>query len=41
MQSRNNASCRCTHAGIIFSPPQLGILIRDDDWKRLIQQEVT
>src|SRR6266404_4703035 len=28
MQSRSNASCRCAHAGVIFSPPQLGVLIR-------------
>src|SRR4051794_26274579 len=28
MQSRSNASCRCAHAGVIFSPPPLGVLIR-------------
>src|SRR6266436_9264936 len=28
MQSRNNSSCRCAHAGVIFSPPHLGLSIR-------------
>jgi hypothetical protein len=41
MQSRNSTACRYAHAGVIFSPPQNGMSIRDADWKRLIQQEVT
>src|SRR5207249_2749180 len=28
MQSRNNSACRCAHAGVIFSPPHLGLSIR-------------
>ena len=28
MQSLNNSSCCCTHAGVIFSPPHLGLSIR-------------
>src|SRR5713101_6115734 len=41
MQSLSNASCRCAHAGVIFSPPHLGLSIWYTGWKRLIQQEVT
>ena len=40
-QSRNSSACRCAHARVIFSPPQNGMSIRDTDWKRLIQQQVT
>src|SRR5882724_6094879 len=40
-QSLNNSSRRCAHTVRIFSPPQLGLSIRDDVWKRLIQQYVT
>src|SRR5262245_4027113 len=28
MQSRSSASCRCAHAGVIFSPPPLGVSLR-------------
>ena len=41
IQSLNNSSCRCAHAGVIFSPPPIGMPISDARWKRLIQQEVT
>src|SRR5437867_440551 len=41
MQSLRNASCRCAHADVIFSPPHLGLSIGHMGWKRLIQQEVT
>jgi hypothetical protein len=41
MQSRNNSSCRCAHAGVIFSPPRIGMPMLDAGWKQLIQQEVT
>src|SRR4030095_11330142 len=40
-QSLNIASRRCAHAGVIFSPPHLGLSIGHTGWKRLIQQEVT
>src|SRR5262245_57454663 len=33
MQSLNRSACRCAHAGVIFSPPYNGILIRDAAWK--------
>jgi len=29
MQSLRNAACRCAHAGVIFSPPHIGMLTRD------------
>src|SRR6266851_3464571 len=41
MQSRNNASRRWAHSGVIFSPPWHGMPIGDARWKRLIQQCVT
>src|SRR4029450_11701866 len=40
-QSLSIAACRCAHAGVIFSPPHLGLSIGHTGWKRLIQQEVT
>src|SRR5215510_4018097 len=41
MQSLSNASCRRAQARAIFSPPHIGMPIRDAGWRRLIQQEVT
>src|SRR5882724_10188981 len=41
MQSRNNASRRWAHTGVIFSPPWNGMPTGDTRWKRLIQRCVT
>ena len=40
-QSLNNSARRCAHTVLIFSPPEIAMLIVDARWKRLIQQEVT
>ena len=40
IQSRTNASRRCAHVGVIFSPPPHGMPIVDAGWKQLIQQRV-
>src|SRR5215471_21830880 len=40
-QSLNISSRRCAHAGVIFSPPHLGLSRGHIGWRRLIQQEVT
>src|SRR5262249_59573149 len=40
-QSLNSSARRCAHAGVIFSPPHLGLSIGHTGWRRLIQQEVT